>query len=234
MEQIAFAHQVQAGISGNPIFSKLPPEARQRLARASALFRIIKHETLYLSGDDADHGWAVVSGQIKIVSETHSGHRLLIEIITAGELCGGRCYSDEGKFTFSAVAMEETTALHFPIADLERLAEQNPNLMRALAQDTCRRLHQAQHMRSLSVENVIGRVACALVYLQDKFGDTIPHSRATLAELAGTTVESAIRATRVLGQRGILETQRNRIEIASLQALKDFAHKPAGRKKSAR
>ncbi len=227
MKQIEFSHQIEHAISDSPLLCLLRESEQKRLAKQSSLFVFEKREALYLSGDDADCGWAVVAGQIKIVSQTHSGHRLLIEIITSGELCGGHCYSDAGKFVFSAFAMEETTALKFPICELEKFADENPQLMRALAKEMCRRLHQAQHMRSLSVENVAGRVACALVYLQDKFGDHIPHSRATLAELSGTTVESAIRATGLLGQRGFLKTQRNRIQIISLSGLKDFAHKPA-------
>ncbi len=227
MKKIEFSHQIEYAIGDNPLLSQLGNGERKQLAKRSSLFVFDKREALYVSGDKADCGWAVVAGQIKIVSKTHSGHRLLIEIITPGELCGGHCYAEEGKFAFSAFAMQETTALRFPIAELEKLADENPELMRALARALCRRLHQAQHMRSLSVENVAGRVACALVYLQDKFGDQIPHGRATLAELSGTTVESAIRATRLLSRRGILETQRNRIEITSLRALKEFAHKPA-------
>lgn len=227
MREIEFSHQVDYAIGDHRLLSLLSESERRRLAKQSSLFLFAKQEALYLSGEAADCGWGIISGQIKIVSKTHSGHRLLIEIIMPGEFCGGHCYSDEGKFAFSAVAMEETTALQFPIIALQRLADQNAQLLRALAKEICRRLHQAQHMRSLSVENVAGRIACALVYLQDKFGDQIPHSRVTLAELAGTTVESAIRTTRLLERRGILKTQRNRIEISSLRALKDFAHKPA-------
>lgn len=231
MKQIEFTHQIDYAIGNNPLLCLLGESERKKLSKQSSLFVFEKHEALYLSGDAADCGWAVCTGQVKVVSKTHSGHRLLIEIITAGELCGGHCYSDEGKFVFSALAIEETKALKFPITELEKFADGNPQLMRALAKELCRRLHQAQHMRSLSVEKVAGRVACALVYLQDKFGDQIPHGRATLAELAGTTVESAIRATRFLSRRGILETRRNRIEIMSLGALKDFAHKRPSRDK---
>lgn len=125
--------------------------------------------------------------------------------------------------------MDKTVALRFPVHAFRRSADAKPALLCALLKDMCHRLYQAQHMRSLSIEDVAGRVACALVYLQDKFGDEIPHSRATLAELAGTTVESAIRATKSLSAKGILETKRNKIQITSLAALKEFAHKPAAR-----
>ncbi len=218
MKEIKFAHQIDSAITGHSLLSMLGTSERKELAAQSSLYVVEKGEALYCLGDAADCGWAVVSGQVKIVNQTHSGRRLLIEIITPDEICGGICYSDRTHFAFSALAMEETTTLRFPVRALQRSADGNPTLLRALLKDMCRRLYHAQHMRSLSIEDVAGRIACALVYLQDKFGDEIPHSRATLADLAGTTVESAIRATKSLSAKGILETQRNKIAITSLRA----------------
>lgn len=225
MKEILFPHRIEAAIADNPFLSLLDDTERKECLQHSSLFSIVKGEALYLTGEPADCVWAVTQGQAKIVKQSHSGRCLLIEIILAGEICGGICYSDNTHFVFSAFAMEETEALRFPLQVLQKGAETHPALLRALHTDICRRLYHAQHMRSLSVEDVAGRVACALIYLQDKFGDEIPHTRATLAALAGTTVESAIRATKSLSAKGILNTQRNRIKIASLQALKDFAHK---------
>jgi CRP-like cAMP-binding protein len=227
MKAINFAHQIEWAIGNSALLSLLRPLEQKQLAAESSLFEIGKGEALYRSGDAADSAWAVVKGQIKIMNQSHTGHRLLIEIMTAGEICGADFYSENAHFTFSAFAMEGTTTLRFPNATLRKFTDSNPRFLRGLAEELCRRLYHAQHMRSLSIENVAGRIACALVYLQDKFGNQIPHGRATLAELAGTTVESAIRATKSLREKGILETRRNKIEIRSLHALKDFAHKPS-------
>ncbi|MGI8437616.1 MAG: Crp/Fnr family transcriptional regulator [Chthoniobacterales bacterium] len=225
MKEIPFPHQIEAAVTGNPFLSLLGDAERKECITQSSLFTLAKGDTLYRAGDPAGCVWAVVNGQAKIVKQSHSGRSLLIEVIMPGEICGGICYSDNIHFAFSAFAMEETKALRFPLQVLWENAETNSALLRALLKDICRRLYHAQHMRSLSVEDVAGRVACALVYLQDKFGDEIPHTRATLAALAGTTVESAIRATKSLSVKGILKTQRNKIQITSLSALKDFAHK---------
>ena len=108
-------------------------------------------------------------GQVKIVKENHAGQRLLIELIAAGETCGGDCYSDDHYFSFSAFAMEPTMALRYPITDVRKFAASNLAFSRALVKDMCRHLSHAQHMRSFSIEDVAGRVACALVYLQVKW-----------------------------------------------------------------
>jgi len=62
-----------------------------------------------------------------------------------------------------------------------------------------------------------------LLYLHEKFGRLIPQTRATLAELAGTTVETALRITKALTRSGILATSRGRMEILSLAGLRACA-----------
>lgn len=166
MNEIKFAHQIESAISGNSLLGLLGTAERKELAAQSSVFAISKNEALYRTGDAADCAWAVVSGQIKVVKQSHSGHRLLIEIITPGEICGGICYSDDACFAFSAFAMDKTVALRFPVHAFRRSADAKPALLCALLKDMCHRLYQAQHMRSLSIEDVAGRVACALVYLQ--------------------------------------------------------------------
>ena len=225
MTEFRFPHQITWAIANNSSLSALGAAERKQLAAQSSLCSFEKHEALYRAGDAADCAWAVVTGQVKIVRRNHSGQTLLIEIITPNETCGGDCYSDEERFVFSAIAMEPTTALRYPLEPVRKFASTNLRFSQAIAKDMCRRLYHAQHMRSLSIEDVAGRVACSLVYLQNKFGNEIPHTRTTLAELAGTTVESAIRATKSLSRKGVVETARNRIRIRSLRKLKQLAHK---------
>ncbi len=224
MKEIPFEHQIQAAIGANGILSLLSAADRKRLAEHASLQQLEKEEALYREGDKAECAWAVVRGQVKVVKRDAGGHSLIIEMLVPGEICGAPCYAREGSFLFSAFAMEEAVALRFPIRELQRSAERNAPLLQALLQDACRRLYHAQHMRSISGEDVAGRVACALVYLQDKFGNEIPHTRRTLAELAGTSVESAIRATKALSNKGILETRRGHIVIKSANRLKKTAH----------
>ena len=73
--------------------------------------------------------------------------------------------------------MEPTMALRYPITDVRKFAASNLAFSRALVKDMCHRLSHAQHMRSFSIEDVAGRAACALVYLQDKWKELAPKDR---------------------------------------------------------
>ncbi len=220
-----FTHPIEVALAANNVLRTLSSAQREKFATEASLADYAKGELLYRENDPAKDGWAIVRGEIKVVKQSRRGPPLTIEIIIPGEICGAHCYSGEGNYLFAARAMEATAAIKFSISLLEEFSRSNGRLLRVLMRDACRRLYHAQHMRSIAGEDVAGRIACALVYLQDKFGDEIPHSRRTLAELAGTTVESAIRATKKLRDAGIVETRRNHMRILSSSRLKAFAHK---------
>ena len=101
--------------------------------------------------------------------------------------------------------------------------ENNPPLQRMLLADTSQKLCQAIQMRGLSLEEARVRIAQVLLYLCEKFGQVIPETRATIAELAGTSIETAIRITNRLARRGILATSRGQVEILSPAGLRDCA-----------
>ena len=101
--------------------------------------------------------------------------------------------------------------------------ENNPPLQKMLLADTSQKLCQALQMRGLWLEEARVRIAHLLLYLHEKFGRVIPETRATIAELAGTSVETAIRITNGLARRGILATRRGRVEILSLSGLRACA-----------
>lgn len=218
-------HRLNAALSANCVLSHLSRASREQFAAEATWLELAKGALLYRAGETAERVWALVRGEVKITRRTAAGRLLMIELIVPGELCGAFCYSRDETGIFDARAMRESTALGFPVALVEEAAHGNLALIRALAADYCRRLFHAQHMRSIASENVVGRIACALIYLHAKFGLEIPHTRRTVAELAGTSVESAIRATQELARHGLVETSRNRIVIRSLDALEHFAHK---------
>jgi CRP-like cAMP-binding protein len=117
--------------------------------------------------------------------------------------------------------MKPTELLSFRRKDLMDNLENNPPLQRMLLADTSQKLCQAIQMRGLWLEEARVRIAQVLLYLCEKFGRVIPKTRAIVAELAGTSVETAIRITNRLARRGILATGRGQVEILSLAGLRD-------------
>ena len=63
------------------------------------------------------------------------------------------------------------------------------------------------------------RVAQALLALRKKFGDSIPPTRQEIAELAGTTVETAIRTISRFQQEGWVRSNRGKVHLLQPDSL---------------
>lgn len=215
--------EIKKAISANALLSLLEPSEQKALAAVAHLQSFAKGQTIYEEGKPATDIWVVASGQVKIVKFSEGGQALALELMIAPELFGAVFYAQDPVYPCSAIALQETAVLRFRVADLFSCSKKNSRLQSAMLAETCRRFCHAQNMRGLAMEKASKRIAYVIVYLHRKFGSEILHSRATLAELAGVTVETAIRTTSSLNQRGIIETKRGSIEVLSLAMLEEFA-----------
>ena len=220
MKQVSQALTV---ISQHRLLKVLDGGPQEELAGLANVRDYQAAEVLYHEGEDATDVWVVVTGQVELVKLTTRGHEFMIELAIPQDLFGAVFYAECPRYPVTAVALEAARVIHFPIREMHDLLARNPRFMKAVLADTCMRLCHAQHMRGLTIEDVPMRIAGALVYLFEKFGPEIPESRVTLAKLAGTTVESAIRLSRQLVEAKIIATERGRIEILSPKRLYEFA-----------
>lgn len=177
------------------------------------------NEVVCREGDNANHAWLLLDGEVKLIRHTTTGHVLLVDILLAGELFGAVFYTEHPVQPATAMAVKPTRLLTFPISVFTTEQATNPALQSALLEDTCLKLCQSIALRGLGLEEVPVRIASILCRLSEKFGRIIPETRSTLAELAGTTTETAIRVTRDLAEDGVLRLGRGRIEVLDLTRL---------------
>lgn len=221
------SHHIEAcvnhAIGANELLSKLKSASKQKLADGATRQNLDKGEIICHQGAPAIRFWLVLRGEVKLVKYTTKGVALLIDIALPNQLFGAVFYHHNPVYACTAVAMKRTELLSFRLKDLIDDLGTNAPLQKTVLGDTCYKLCQSLQMRGLWLEDARVRIACLLLYLYEKFGRVIPETRATLAELAGTSVETAIRISNALVKRGILATQRGRIEIRSLAGLRACA-----------
>ncbi len=68
-------------------------------------------------------------------------------------------------------------------------------------------------MRDLAAERVEQRIARTLLRLSSKLGHTLPFTRQEIADMSGTTTETAIRVMSRLKDGGIIRSVRGKIVI---------------------
>jgi len=214
---------VDDAIQSNEVLSKLRRTAKEALAAGAKPEKLDRGKVVCHQGASAGRFWLLISGKIKLVNYTSKGAALLIDLVLPNQIFGTLFYDQNPIYPCTALTVQPSQLLSFRLKDLLADLDRNPALQKILLADTCRKLCQAQHMRGLGLEQAPVRLAHSLLHLHEKFGLIIPETRSTLAELAGMSVETAIRITRALAKRGILETRRGQMEIRSLAALRACA-----------
>jgi CRP/FNR family transcriptional regulator len=133
----------------------------------------------------------------------------------------------------TAQAMEPTELISIARYDFLSLLRRFPPLSLAVISELGRRLRSASDLvHSLAVERVARRIARVLLKMGDAAGVPaegggtlidVTLTRQDVADMAGTTVETAIRTMSRLRQDGIIATKRGRVVVLDRPQLQSIA-----------
>lgn len=207
----------------HPVFSQFRQTNWVELLQRSRIVEPLPGEVICREWQKAELAWLLLEGEVKLLRYTTKGQVLLVDLVLPGDLFGAVFYAAHPIHPVTAIAMKKVRAFAFPLVVLIDELKTNDLLQMALLEDTCIKLCQSIAMRGLGLEDVPVRIASILCRLQDKFGTIIPETRATIAELAGTTTESAIRITRAMEKEGVIRLSRGKIEVLSSDRLSEMA-----------
>jgi CRP-like cAMP-binding protein len=209
------------------LFALLSGDERAGLAKQSVRRHYEKDEYLFFEGDPARWVVLVAAGRVKMVKHSESGRETILATFGPGEIVGEVAVLVGDAYPATAQAMEPTVTLSLSRAAYVALVQSHPELAWALIEELGRRLQQSHEMiRSLAVEKVERRVARVLLRMAGTAGErleragapgavriTIPLSRQDIADMAGTVIETAIRAMSKFQKQGLIETQEGRIVL---------------------
>ena len=179
-------------------------------------------EPIWLAGAPSQNIDVVGVGFVKMTRSTPQGAEVAIELLGPGQ-CFGLMVALEGReYPLAAVAVTKTWYLKIPTRVFLEIYNQNPNLRDHILRMMGPRLRKAHDMVArMSMGRMEQRLAAVLLILMDSYGQAqkvgtrieVPLTRQDLAEMAGTTVETAIRVMSKLQKEGILKTDRQIITI---------------------
>ncbi len=114
----------------------------------------------------------------------------------------------------SAQAMDETRVLAIKRENFLSFLAARPDIALRIIGVLAGRLRDAQgRLMDLAGERVEQRLAHTLLRLSSKLGPTLPFTRQELADMAGTTTETAIRLMARLKDGGIVRSTRGKTVI---------------------
>jgi len=201
-------------------FSQLSEQELEMLADASRFTNVTPGEYVSLEGDDFNpNGFIVISGRMALTKTSINGKDLVVELMAPGDIFGLLLLLplEELKNQLSARAQIKSKLLWLPVKLLVSILDRHPTLYRDFIAHLIHCLQSSYRIaRGLAHDRVEVRIASILLNLGLKFArsnpsakdNTIDITRQQLADLTGTTPETAIRITRTMQSDGLIDIKK--------------------------
>jgi CRP/FNR family transcriptional regulator, cyclic AMP receptor protein len=212
--------EIERLLAASPVFGTLPPDEIHRLAVTSQKKTIPSEQKVYAEGERAHVTWVVKDGKMKISKWSFEGKPMTVEMILPGGIFGCVGCLDNGFYPCEATAAAPSTVVGIPTQDFLALLEKYPKFAKSVYLEMSQRMREAQDLRVLAMESVEKRIAGVLLWLWGKFGNVLPFTRQSVAEMANTTPESAVRTLIEFRKRGWIKTAWKKITLVKPTDLK--------------
>jgi len=220
-----------------PVFSALSPEELEQVAQMVVPRRFEAGEVVFKEGDEGSTCYIVRSGRARAIREHPDGRSITLAHFAPGDIFGEMSMFDGGRRSATVEITEETEAIAILGADMHRLLRAFPDISVKLIAALGQRLRDTnERLVRQSFQTVQSRVAAVLAQLvadarSEAEGETggdrdvmITTTQAELAQLAGSSRESASRFLAVLERAGIITQGRGRLTVHDADALGRYVY----------
>lgn len=195
-------------LSAHSTCSKWSPSILEQLSSQASISSLSSSETLLLEQDEVEAGFIILSGSLFVVQTTIDGKEFILEVLSPSSLFGVISPLFCRRSPYTIRAHQDSVIVSIPRETIERAIAVENALCQTLLKHSWRLLvHSHTTSRGLAYERVEYRIASTLLDLvgsTDNIGNSVHLTRQQLAEIAGTTPETAIRITKMLERDGIL------------------------------
>jgi len=202
-------------LRASALYRNLTAEDLERLSAVAISKTYEKGDTVFEEGEPSDFLYSIVSGRVKVVKRIASGKEVILEIFGPGDPVGAVVAYEGRPYPASAIATERTVCVLIGRRDFFDLLSRYPSLVRGFLVGMARRIVElTRRIPEVAGGRVETRFAHLFLKLADRMGRPqgrdvfIPMhlSRQELADLAGTTIETAIRLMSRWSKEGVVET----------------------------
>ncbi len=214
-------------VRGHSAAGLIATRDREALAPLCRIRGYDKGETIFREGDPADRIYFVHIGRVKIVKA--AGTRdLILELLGPGEPVGAVAVFERRPFPASAITLEPSGILSIPEREFFALLETRPEMMRRLLAGLTYRLMMVNKRMADLMGSAEHRGARLFLTLADRLGlptsgglkIPLVLSRQEIADLIGTTLETAIRLMSRWQKEAVVLTEKDGFLIPDMNGLK--------------
>ena len=214
-----------------PFFQELSAQELEEVNELFSASHFSKGQYIYYEGDKASFLRVVVDGNVKLLQKTDEGREVLIDMLQAGEYFGSLSAMGEDTYTETAVAQTSCCVLAMGLQDLKKVIDQYSSVAASLLEITSQRLNSTRNrVAQITTMPVERRIAHILQELAAKFGERknfglliqLPLSRQEVADMTGTSAETASRIMSKLQDEQIITTGRQWVAITGQEKLDEY------------
>lgn len=211
-----------------PLLEIISRELIESLKKAGRTKTFNDGEEICGEGKAADFLPIVLTGKVKMIRFLEAGKEVIIGIFCTGEMFAVPPVFDGAPYPATAVAMEKTKILLLYRKDFLRLLRESSEFSFAVIGWMCEMLREKtaaiQNMAIASPEQRAGNVLLRLTKNEAANVEPIIITirRQDIAEMAGLTTETTIRAVRRLAAKNLIKIERGKIIIDDLAPLREY------------
>jgi CRP/FNR family transcriptional regulator len=215
------------------VFGELEARELEQVAQVAVPRSFDRGENIFREGDTGDTCYVVRDGSVSIRREHMDGRTLALAELRAGTIFGELAMFGSETRSATAEALEPTQLVAILSGDMQRVLRSSPEIAFKMLGALAERLRKAnERLLQQSFQTVAGRVASALLTQAvarqaEGAGDNevlIKATQAEIAQLAGTSRESASRFLATLEREGVVALGRGKVTVHEPDRLRNFIH----------
>jgi CRP-like cAMP-binding protein len=213
-----------------PVFATLVQSDLEQIADLAVPRRFDPGEVVFREGDASDTCYIVRSGRARAIRTHRDGRAITLARFGPGDIFGELALFEDERRSATVEAIESTSVVAVLGPDMRRLLTEHAQIASRLVIALGRRLRETnERLSRQSFQTVQSRVAVVLSELVDQevaagagSDVLVTATQADLAQLAGSSRESASRFLAVLERAGVISQGRGRLVVHDPEALKQY------------
>ena len=215
------------------LFRELSERELTELAQVAVPRRWLAGESVFREGDPGDTCYVVKSGAMRVTRRHSDGRQITLAELREGDIFGELAMFGEGETRSATVeAVEDSEGVALLAGDIRRTMLAHPSMAVAMLAGLADRIRQVnERLSRQTFQTVDGRVASALLGQVEAIAGNdgarevlIRATQAQIAQLSGSSRESASRFLAKLERAGVITTGRGKILVHDPSSLRNYIY----------
>lgn len=173
-----------------------------------------KDSVIYEPGMQPRYVYFIKSGEVRMVTVSDDGKEFIQGIFKTGQYFGEPAMLVNRPYLAFTIANKNTHLVVVNKAEFFNLIQDEPNFSMELIQTLSNRLfYKSMMLEELASEKAEHRLLTIINYLLNDIavGENLKVTRQELADMTGLRVETVIRGTKILAEKGLIKTIKGKI-----------------------